>query len=113
MCGYDCLWVPGMDHTATVTDAKVVKRLKEQGINKYDYGRENFLKSSWDWANERAEIIRKQWSKLGISLDYTKERFTLDEGLIYRGETGVVKRVPMGTKLKNMLKVNGLLGYSY
>lgn len=81
MCGYDCLWVPGMVHAAIATEAKVVKRLKEQGINKYNYGREIFLKSCWDWTNEHAEIIRKQWSKLGISLDYTKERFTLDEGL--------------------------------
>ena len=81
MEGYDTLWLPGMDHAAIATEAKVVKRLKDNGINKYEYGRENFLKSCWDWTNEHAEIIRKQWAKLGISLDYSKERFTLDEGL--------------------------------
>ncbi len=102
MEGYDTLWIPGMDHAAIATEAKVVERLKEKGINKYDYGREKFLDACWDWTHEHANIIRKQWAKLGISLDYSKERFTLDdglaeavrkvfvdyynEGLIYRGE---------------------------
>ena len=102
MEGYDCLWLPGMDHAAIATEAKVVKRLKDDGINKYEYGREKFLEACWDWTHEHADVIRKQWAKLGISLDYTKERFTLDkqienavkkvfvdyynEGLIYRGE---------------------------
>lgn len=102
MGGYDTLWLPGMDHAAIATEAKVVKRLKEQGINKYEYKRENFLNACWDWTKEHADIIRQQWAKLGIALDYTKERFTLDdgmseavkkvfvdfynEGLIYRGE---------------------------
>ena len=81
MEGYDCLWLPGMDHAAIATEAKVVARLKEQGINKYEYGREKFLLSCWDWTHEHANIIRAQWAKLGISLDYSKERFTLDEGL--------------------------------
>ena len=102
MDGYDCLWLPGMDHAAIATEAKVVKRLKDNGINKYEYGREKFLEACWDWTHEHGDIIRKQWAKLGIALDYTKERFTLDErlskavkkvfidyynkGLIYRGE---------------------------
>ena len=102
MEGYDCLWVPGMDHAAIATEAKVVKRLKDKGINKYEYGRDNFINECWKWTDEHAEIIRKQWAKLGIALDYSKERFTLDdgltdaikkvfvdyynEGLIYRGE---------------------------
>ena len=81
MDGYDCLWLPGMDHAAIATEAKVVKRLKDQGINKYEYGRDKFLEACWDWTHEHGEIIRKQWAKLGIALDYTKERFTLDEGL--------------------------------
>ena len=81
MEGYDTLWLPGMDHAAIATEAKVVKRLKDKGIDKYKYGREKFLESCWEWTHEHGDIIRKQWAKLGISLDYSKERFTLDEGL--------------------------------
>ena len=81
MDGYDVLWLPGMDHAAIATEAKVVAKLKKEGINKYELGRENFLKEAWKWKDEYADNIRKQWSKMGISLDYSKERFTLDEGL--------------------------------
>lgn len=102
MDGYDTLWLPGMDHAAIATEVKVVERLRNQGINKYELGREGFLKAAWSWKEEYAKNIRNQWAKLGISLDYTKERFTLDDGmaeavkkvfvdfynkgLIYRGE---------------------------
>ena len=81
MEGYDCLWLPGMDHAAIATEAKVVARLKENGRNKYEVGRDEFLEECWKWTNEHASIIRSQWAKLGISLDYSKERFTLDKGL--------------------------------
>ncbi len=81
MEGYDTLWLPGMDHAAIATEAKVVQRLKDNGINKYEYGREKFLDACWDWTHEHGDIIRKQWAKMGIALDYSKERFTLDEGL--------------------------------
>ena len=81
MEGYDALWLPGMDHAAIATEAKVVKRLKDQGLEKHSVGREKFLEECWNWTNEHADIIRSQWAKLGISLDYTKERFTLDQGL--------------------------------
>ena len=81
MQGYDALWLPGMDHAAIATEAKVVKKLKSEGINKYEYGRDNFLKSCWDWTHEYSENIRNQWAKLGLSVDYSRERFTLDEGL--------------------------------
>ncbi len=81
MQGYDCLWLPGMDHAAIATEAKVVKKLKDEGIDKYNYGRENFLKSCWDWTHEFGDSIRNQWKAMGISVDYNKERFTLDEGL--------------------------------
>ncbi len=81
MQGYDTLWLPGMDHAAIATEAKVVQKLKNQGINKYEYGREKFLDACWDWTHEHGDTIREQWGKLGLSLDYTKERFTLDEGL--------------------------------
>ena len=81
MDGYDTFWLPGMDHAAIATEAKVVKRLKDKGIDKYEYGREKFIDACWDWTHEHGDIIREQWAKLGVSLDYTKERFTLDEGL--------------------------------
>ena len=81
MQGYDALWLPGMDHAGIATQAKVDAKLKEQGISRYDIGREEFLKVAWEWKKEYAKIIRSQWAALGLSLDYTKERFTLDEGL--------------------------------
>ena len=81
MNGFDTLWLPGMDHAAIATEAKVVKKLKDEGINKYEYGRENFLKACWDWTHEYSNTIREQWGALGLSVDYSKERFTLDEGL--------------------------------
>ncbi len=79
--GFDCLWLPGMDHAAIATEAKVVKKLKDMGIDKYEYGREKFLEACWDWTHEYGGNIRDQWGKVGISVDYNKERFTLDEGL--------------------------------
>ena len=81
MQGFDTLWLPGMDHAAIATEAKVVDKLKKEGIDKYEFGRENFLNACWDWTHEHADTIRKQWAKLGLSLDYSRERFTLDEGL--------------------------------
>ena len=81
MNGFDCLWLPGMDHAAIATEVKVVERLKKQGINKHDLGREGFLNKAWEWKEEYASTIRSQWAKLGLSLDYSRERFTLDEGL--------------------------------
>ena len=81
MQGFDTLWLPGMDHAAIATEAKVVKRLKDQGIDKYEYGREKFLSACWDWTKEYGGSIRDQWGAMGVSVDYSKERFTLDEGL--------------------------------
>jgi len=88
MQGYDALWLPGMDHAAIATEAKVAAKLRGEGKDKNAVGREKFLEACWDWTNEHKSIIRKQWGKLGLSLDYTKERFTLDEGL-----TEAVKKV--------------------
>ncbi|WP_338082842.1 valine--tRNA ligase [Faecalicoccus acidiformans] len=79
--GYDVLWVSGMDHAGIATQAKVDARLKDEGISRYDIGREKFLDRAWEWKEEYAATIRKQWAKLGLSLDYSRERFTLDEGL--------------------------------
>ena len=81
MQGYDALWVPGMDHAGIATQAKVDAKLKGMGINPRSLKREEWLKYAWDWKEEYADNIHKQWAKLGLSLDYTKERFTLDEGL--------------------------------
>lgn len=81
MQGYDVLWLPGMDHAGIATQAKVEGKLKEQGKSRYDLGREKFLEVAWDWKEEYASFIREQWAKLGLGLDYSRERFTLDEGL--------------------------------
>ncbi|PAE31038.1 valine--tRNA ligase [Paenibacillus sp. 7884-2] len=81
MQGYDVLWLPGMDHAGIATQAKVEAKLKEQGTNRYELGREKFLEKSWEWKEEYADFIRSQWEKLGLGLDYSRERFTLDEGL--------------------------------
>ena len=81
MCGFDTLYLPGMDHAGIATQAKVDQRLKEQGVSRYDIGREKFLEQAWAWKEEYAGFIRQQWASMGIALDYTRERFTLDEGL--------------------------------
>ena len=81
MQGYDMLYLPGSDHAGIATQAKIDAKLKEQGVSRYDIGREEFLKVSWDWVKEYRGIIHEQWGALGLSLDYTRERFTLDEGL--------------------------------
>lgn len=79
--GFDTLWVPGMDHAGIATQAKVDKRLRDEGIDPRSMDREEWLKAAWAWKDEYAENIHRQWAKLGLALDYSKERFTLDEGL--------------------------------
>src|SRR5690625_624322 len=102
MQGYDVLWLPGMDHAGIATQAVVEAKLKEKSKSRYDLGRKKFVEKVWEWKEEYADHIREQWGKLGLSLDYTRERFTLDDelsdavqevfiklyekGLIYRGE---------------------------
>lgn len=81
MQGYDALWLPGMDHAGIATQAKVEEKLRGEGLSRYDLGREKFLEKTWEWKEEYASHIRAQWSKLGLALDYSRERFTLDEGL--------------------------------
>ena len=81
LCGYDVLWVPGMDHAGIATQAKIDKKLKDMGKNPRQMKREEWLKHAWDWKEEYSSNIRSQWAKLGLALDYTKERFTMDEGL--------------------------------
>ena len=81
MQGFDTLWLPGMDHAGIATQAKVAARLAEDGILPQDIGREAFVEKVWDWKDEYADTIHQQWAKMGISVDYDRERFTLDEGL--------------------------------
>lgn len=81
MQGYDALWLPGSDHAGIATQTKVEQKLREQGITRYDLGREKFLEKVWEWKGQYADTIRDQWAKMGLSLDYSRERFTLDEGL--------------------------------
>ncbi|UNK19833.1 valine--tRNA ligase [Paenibacillus sp. N3/727] len=81
MQGYDALWLPGSDHAGIATQTKVEQKLREQGITRYDLGREKFLEKVWEWKEQYANTIRDQWAKMGLSLDYSRERFTLDEGL--------------------------------
>ncbi|MFD2446238.1 valine--tRNA ligase [Bacillus sp. CGMCC 1.16607] len=81
MQGFDVLWLPGMDHAGIATQAKVEEKLRNEGKSRYDLGREKFVEETWKWKEEYASHIRQQWSKLGLGLDYSRERFTLDEGL--------------------------------
>ncbi|MDR1782398.1 MAG: valine--tRNA ligase [Bacilli bacterium] len=81
MQGFDTLWLPGMDHAGIATQAKVDAKLKNEGTNRHIIGRDAFMKEAWDWATQYKGFIREQWGKLGLALDYNKERFTLDEGL--------------------------------
>ena len=81
MQGYDTLWLPGMDHAGIATQAKVEEKLRGEGLSRYDLGREKFLEQTWEWKEEYANHIREQWAKMGISVDYRRERFTLDQGL--------------------------------
>ncbi|MGN1169661.1 MAG: valine--tRNA ligase [Acutalibacteraceae bacterium] len=102
MQGYDALWLPGTDHASIATEAKIVAAMKEEGLTKDDLGREGFLDRAWEWKRQYGGRITEQLKKLGSSCDWSRERFTLDEGcnkavnevfvrlydkgLIYRGE---------------------------
>ena len=81
MQGYDVLWLPGMDHAGIATQAKVMQKLVSMGVDVTKITREEFLKYAWEWKSEYAENIHQQWAKMGLMLDYSRERFTLDEGL--------------------------------
>lgn len=80
MQGYNALWVPGTDHAAISTEVKVTNQLKAEGIDKKELGREGFLKRTWEWKEEYAGTIENQLKKMGISCDWDRERFTMDEG---------------------------------
>lgn len=116
--GYDVLFLPAMDHAGIATQAVVEKKLRAEGIDKYQIGREKFLEYSWQWKEKYGEYIHKQWKALGIGMDFTKERFTLDEkanyavnkvfktlydqGLIYQGERIINWDPELNTALSNI-----------
>lgn len=118
MQGFDSLYLPGMDHAGIATQAVVVDRLRKDGISHYELGREEFIRRAYDWKDEYAERIRTQWSKLGLGLDYSREKFTLDpsfneavnqvfvklynDGLLYRGERIINWDVEAQTALSNI-----------
>jgi valyl-tRNA synthetase len=81
MQGFDALWLPGSDHAGIATQSKVEQKLREEGVSRYELGREKFLEKVWEWKEHYANTIHEQWAKMGFSLDYSRERFTLDEGL--------------------------------
>ena len=106
MQGYDALWLPGMDHAGIATQAKVDKKLKEEGIDPRSMSRDEWLKRAWAWKDEYAENIHNQWVKLGLSLDYSKERFTLDEGLSKAVRTVFVKLYEEGLIYRGERMIN-------
>lgn len=81
MQGHDALWLPGTDHAGISTQTKVEQKLRAEGVSRHDLGREAFLEKVWEWKELYANTIHEQWAKVGFSLDYSRERFTLDEGL--------------------------------
>ncbi len=131
MQGFDALYLPGMDHAGIATQAKVDQKLRSEGINRYELGREKYLEVAWAWKEEYAKFIREQWKSMGLSLDYSKERFTLDEGLseavktvfvdlyekgyIYQGERIINWDIEAKTALSNIeiehQEVKGALYY--
>ncbi|HHX80009.1 MAG TPA: valine--tRNA ligase [Acholeplasmataceae bacterium] len=118
MEGFDVLYLPGMDHASIATQTKVEAELRKEGISRYDLGREKFIEKVWDWKEYYSKLIREQWAVIGLSLDYTRERFTLDEGLnravnevfirmyndglIYRGDRIINWDVQSKTALSNV-----------
>ena len=116
--GFDVLYLPGVDHAGIATQAKVDAKLNKEGTNRFEIGREAFLKECFQWKNDYTHFIHEQWAKMGIMVDYTRERFTLDEGcskavnevfvrlynegLIYQGERIVNYDPVMKTALSNI-----------
>lgn len=106
MAGYNTLWLPGTDHAAIATEAKIVEKLKEAGITKEDLGREGFLEKAWDWKKEYGGTITKQLRKLGCSCDWSRERFTMDEGLSEAVKYVFIKLYEKGLIYKGKKMIN-------
>ena len=106
MQGYNALWQPGTDHAAIATEVKVIQKLKEQGIDKNDIGREEFLKHAWEWKEEYGGRIVNQLKKLGSSADWDRDRFTMDEGCSKAVEEVFVKLYNKGYIYKGSRIIN-------
>ena len=106
MQGYNALWVPGTDHAAIATEAKIVEKMKEAGISKEDIGREAFLERAWDWKKEYGSTIVNQLKKLGSSCDWSRERFTMDEGLSNAVKHVFIKLYEKGLIYKGKRMIN-------
>ncbi|MBN3535059.1 valine--tRNA ligase [Mycoplasma procyoni] len=120
--GYDVLFLPAVDHAGIATQTKVEERLRKDGISRHDLGREKFLEKVWEWKDEYYQIIKKQWATLGLALDYSNERFTLDKeaneavlkvfvdfynkGLIYKGLKAITWDPKQKTALSNIEVIN-------
>ena len=106
MEGYNALWIPGTDHAAISTEVKVTNQLKEEGIDKKELGREGFLERTWQWKEEYAGTIENQLKKLGISCDWDRERFTMDEGCSRAVEEVFIKLYEKGYIYKGSRIIN-------
>ncbi|MCM1161773.1 MAG: valine--tRNA ligase [Roseburia sp.] len=106
MQGYNALWQPGTDHASIATEVKIIEKLKEEGINKEDLGREGFLKRAWDWKKEYGGRIIEQLKKMGSSCDWDRERFTMDEGCSEAVEEVFVKMHEKGWIYKGSRIIN-------
>ena len=106
MQGFDCLWLPGTDHAAISTEMKVVEKLKKEGKTKQDIGREKFLEETWDWTHKYGGIIQEQQRKLGCSCDWSRNRFTMDDGLSEAVLEQFVKLYEKGLIYKGTRMVN-------
>ena len=106
MQGFNTLWVPGTDHAAIATEAKIVEKMKEAGITKEDIGREGFLERAWDWKKEYGGTIINQLKKLGCSCDWSRERFTMDEGLSNAVQHVFIKLYEKGLIYKGKKMIN-------
>ena len=106
MAGYNALWIPGTDHAAIATEAKIVAQMKEEGITKQDIGRDGFMKRAWEWKKEYGGTILNQLKKLGCSCDWSRERFTMDEGLSNAVSTVFEKLYKEGLIYKGKKMIN-------
>ena len=106
MSGYNTLWIPGTDHAAIATEAKIVDKLKKEGITKEDLGREKFLEKAWEWKEEYGGTITNQIKKLGCSCDWSRERFTMDEGLSHAVKHVFIELYKKGLIYKGKRMIN-------
>ena len=106
MNGFNTLWLPGTDHAAIATEAKVVAKMKEEGLTKDDLGRDGFLERAWNWTHEYGGTIQKQQRKIGCSCDWERKRFTLDEGLSKAVQEQFIKLYEKGLIYKGKRMIN-------